>query len=170
MRTLCRLFRPQMLIVLPFLLVTGCIMPIPTIPLNAPGYGHTYQVLDHKGKPAESGLLLMHSHYRGVEEMVNCYPIHEGRVAVPLRIGTRMECYSLMSFPVWSCIGKTRTLQMSMPWCRVKLISIGICFCQTVPTTQDGLKPAPNELRLVNYLLLKNWTTSKMWQEIWRFA
>jgi hypothetical protein len=69
----------------------GCLVAIPTIPLNAPGYGHTYQVVDEEGKPIQAGVLLLESFYRDktIPEMVGCYPVQDGEAQVPKVIGMR---------------------------------------------------------------------------------
>ncbi len=83
--------------------LAGCILPVPTIPAGAPGYGHTYAVLDDHGRPVPSGLLILTSEYEvwpTPPDMYGCFEIREGKVRVPWRIGTRTACAGALIIPV----------------------------------------------------------------------
>ena len=80
----------------------GCVVIIPTIPLNAPGYGHTYQVVDQHDRPIKEGFLILVSCYRANDDMFRLYPIKDGRAEVPVKIATRCSATYWLHLPVWS--------------------------------------------------------------------
>ena len=82
--------------------LSGCVVVIPTIPLNAPGYGHTYQGLDQHDRPIKDGFLILESLYRANEEMFRLYPIKDGRAEVPIKIGTRCSAMYWLYIPLWT--------------------------------------------------------------------
>lgn len=74
--------------------LTGCLLPVPTIPLNLPAHGHTYKVRDRNNlPPAGEGILIVHTYYpQGVEarERLDCYPIRNGQADVPFTLDMRV--------------------------------------------------------------------------------
>ncbi len=74
----------------------GCVLPWITVPLNSPGYGHTYEVADPKGKPVLDGLLLLYSQFQLNGTMIGCCEIKNGKARVPIRIGTRTGFYGTL--------------------------------------------------------------------------
>ncbi|MDP6635212.1 MAG: ankyrin repeat domain-containing protein [Phycisphaerae bacterium] len=80
----------------------GCVFIIPTVPLNAPGYGHTYHIVDQHDRPIKDGFLMLHSFYRANDRMFRLYPIKDGRAEVPLKIGTRCSEFYWLYLPIWS--------------------------------------------------------------------
>ncbi|MHC4984487.1 MAG: hypothetical protein ACYTF6_15135 [Planctomycetota bacterium] len=67
----------------------GCVIILPALPINAPGYGQTYKVLDGDGRAIDSGLLVMKSVYEMAPTMLNCYDIDSGRAAAPRKVAIR---------------------------------------------------------------------------------
>jgi len=87
--------------------LTGCILPVPTVPLNLPAHGHTYKVRDRANlPPAGEGILIMHSYYHYATERVDCYSIRDGQAVVPARQDVRVQpCpmfgYFSLVVPTW---------------------------------------------------------------------
>jgi len=129
--------------------LTGCVVVIPTIPLNAPGYGHTYQVLDQHDRPLKEGFLILESHYRANDDMFRLYPIKDGRAIVPMTIGTRCSAMYWLYFPLW-------TVHLENPYgTYVYPVSPGHIYnggWQVAPwhnpDFMDGLSPPPRILRM----------------------
>jgi len=79
----------------------GCAITYLVLPKDAPGYGRTYRVLDQTGQPVPSGLLLMVSTFVGSPDMVNCYTIEDGEVAVPPKKELRFYYDSPVGVPLY---------------------------------------------------------------------
>lgn len=77
----------------------GCILPIPALPMVAPGYGQTYEILDETGQPAGDGLLFLESN--GNPTIYGCYEIKGGKAAVPCKLGTRLAASVGPGVPLW---------------------------------------------------------------------
>jgi hypothetical protein len=127
----------------------GCVVVIPTIPLNAPGYGHTYLVVDQHDRPIKEGFLILESFYRANEEMFRLYPIKDGRAKVPLNIGTRCsECY-WMYVPVWSFYFENPYGTYVYPVSAGHIYDGGWDVAPyDNPELLDGLSPPPKVLRM----------------------
>ena len=68
----------------------GCVIIVPAIPGNVPGYGRAYHLVDETGGPAPSGLLILDSTYEmGPYQFTNCYAIENGAVQVPRQTAVR---------------------------------------------------------------------------------
>ncbi|MCE5277753.1 MAG: ankyrin repeat domain-containing protein [Planctomycetaceae bacterium] len=79
----------------------GCIV-VPTVPMNAPGHGHTYRIVDEQGKPIAKGFLVVESFYRANPEMLRLYPIEDGKAVVPVKIATRCSAgATFLPFCMW---------------------------------------------------------------------
>jgi hypothetical protein len=71
--------------------LTGCFLPVPTVPLNLPAHGHTYKVRDRDNLPAVgAGILIVHTYYNNGMERLDCYPIRNGRAVVPFTLDMRV--------------------------------------------------------------------------------
>ncbi len=129
--------------------LSGCVVVIPTIPLNAPGYGHTYLVLDQHDRPIKEGYLVLESFYRCNGQMFRLYPIKDGRAEIPSKIGTRCNTSYWMYVPVW-------TVCLENPYgTYVYPLSSGHIYgggWQVVPWDEpefmDGLSQPPKILRM----------------------
>lgn len=129
----------------------GCVVVIPTIPLNAPGYNHTYQVIDQHGKPIKDGFLILHSFYRASEDMFRLYPIENGWVHVPLKLGTRLNAYNW-----WPYFALGFTFHFENPYgTYIYPVAPGHIYdggWQVAPWQSpefmDGLSPPPKVLRM----------------------
>lgn len=77
---------------------SGCVIPLPYLPHNTPGYGHTYSILDQDDKPAEKGLLFLRSEYKAHHiqpvDMCGCYEIANGKAIVPRKTAYRTASFS----------------------------------------------------------------------------
>jgi len=67
---------------------SGCMIPIPPIPLNAPGFGRTYDVVDEDGEPVGSGVVFLESefHIMRARTKVSCFEIKEGKATAPRKV------------------------------------------------------------------------------------
>lgn len=82
--------------------LTGCILPVPTIPLNLPGHGHTYKVRDRANlPPAGEGILIVHTYYNYATERVDCYPIRNGQAVVPGVLDVRVMPMEMFGYLSW---------------------------------------------------------------------
>ena len=78
----------------------GCVLPIPTIPLNLPAHGHTYEIRNAEGVVRADGILVIHTYYRYHDYYrADCYPIRNGQAVVPRVVDVRVT--SRPMFPVW---------------------------------------------------------------------
>lgn len=69
---------------------TGCLIPLPPTPLNLPAHGHTYRIHDQANRPvADDGLLIISTKYEGISTRIDCYPIRDGKAAVPVAFDVR---------------------------------------------------------------------------------
>lgn len=127
----------------------GCVLPIPTVPLNAPGYGHTYQVVDQQDKPIREGFLILHSFYHANEEMFRIYPIKNGRADVPAKIGTRCSATYWLYLPVWSFYFENPYGTYVYPVAKGHIYDGGWQIAPWhSPEFMDGLSPPPKVLRM----------------------
>jgi hypothetical protein len=68
----------------------GCVVIVPTVPENIPGYGTHYSWVDEDGIPIEAaGLMLMHSIYEAGPYYVRCWKVSGSCVDVPKASGVR---------------------------------------------------------------------------------
>lgn len=81
---------------------TGCLGIIPSIPLNAPGYGHTYRFVDMQGEAVPDGLLVLESRYsHGSTVTIDRFPIKGGEAVVPRKIAFRYHSYATILPPLY---------------------------------------------------------------------
>jgi len=127
----------------------GCVFVIPTVLLNAPGYGHTYHIVDQHDRPIKDGFLILHSFYRANDEMFRLYPIKDGRAEVPLKIGTRCSGCYWMYLPIWSFYFENPYGTYVYPVSAGHIYAGGweIAPWQTIDF-MDGLSPPPKVLRM----------------------
>ena len=143
----------------------GCVI-LPTVPVNAPGYGHTYRIVDENGQPIRSGLLVLESAYEMAAFMVNCYPIEDGKAVVPLKIGTRYGhgFWSAAGLPVVGYFGMLHNPK----WTTWSVLAPRYVPAPTVPPEEEfmnGLRAMPKIIRLkradrdaeVSYLRHRNY-------------
>lgn len=128
----------------------GCLVVIPTVPLNAPGYGHTYQIVDQHGRPIKDGFLILKSFYRANEEMFRSYPIKDGRAEVPLKIATRCSVLYWLYVPVWSFRFENPYGTYVYPVSRGHIYDAGwdLAPWDDNPEFMNGLSPPPKILRM----------------------
>ncbi len=130
----------------------GCVIILPAIPLNAPGYGHTYKVVYEDDQPVQSGLFLMVSTYWLADPMINCYEIDSGKAAIPIKLATRYGDgrWCALGTPIIGYFGMfhnprfTQLLPLVtgyVPSWRIKL--------NQKEEYQDGLHPPPDVIHLV---------------------
>jgi len=82
--------------------LTGCFLPVPTVPLNLPAHGHTYKVRDRANLPAGGeGILIIRTYYpdyTSVDERLDCYPIRNGRAIVPFTLDMQVVCGGMFGY------------------------------------------------------------------------
>ena len=127
----------------------GCVFVIPTVPLNAPGYGHTYHIVDQHDRPIKDGFLILHSFYRANDRMFRLYPIKEGRAEVPLKIGTRCSGLYWLYVPIWSFTFENPYGTYVYPVAAGHIYAGGwqVAPWQSIDFL-DGLSPPPKVLRM----------------------
>jgi len=82
--------------------LTGCFLPVPTVPLNLPAHGHTYKVHDRANLPAAGeGILIVHTYYNYATERVDCYPIRDGQAVVPPTRDVRVWTMEMFGYFSW---------------------------------------------------------------------
>ena len=130
--------------------LTGCVIVIPTIPVNAPGYGHSYEVLDQHDRPIRDGFLILHSFYRVNDYMFRIYPIKNGRVDVPEKIGTRCSAGGYWLYvPVWSVTFENPYATYVYPVAPGHVYAGGWTDAPWgSPDFLDGLSPPPKTFRM----------------------
>lgn len=95
-------FGAALILALPIFCVGGCILPIPTIPLNLPAHGHSYAVLDRDGEMAGKGILVVHTYYHYHEHgRVDCYPIRNGQAKLPYTTDVRVMLMPMFGYFSW---------------------------------------------------------------------
>jgi len=98
------------------ILSDGCILPIPALPMVAPGYGQTYEILDVKDQPVGDGLLFLDSDYGGgPPSLYGCYEIKGGKVAIPCKLGTRLTTSADLVFPLMILIWQNSSETTAVP-------------------------------------------------------
>lgn len=127
----------------------GCVIVIPTVPLNAPGYGHTYHIVDQHDRPIKDGFLILHSFYRANDDMFRLYPIKDGRAEVPLKIGTRCSGFYWLYVPIWSFCFENPYGTYVYPVAAGHIYAGGwqVAPWQSIDFL-DGLSPPPKVLRM----------------------
>ncbi len=134
------------------LLGGGCAIILPTVPLNAPGYGHTYRVVDPNDNPAPSGLIVLVSWYHLAGKMIHCYEIRSGEVAVPFKWGTRYgdTWWCALGTPIVGYFGMfTNPLFTDLYPVVPGHVPKGLLSCYWAQGHQDGLRPPPETIHLV---------------------
>lgn len=128
----------------------GCVIVIPTIPLNAPGYGHTYQIVDQHGEPIKEGFLILKSFYRANERMLRFYPIEDGRAEVPAKIATRCSAFYWLLVPICSFTFENPYGTYVYPVSRGYIYGDGwnLAPWNDNPEFMNGLSPPPKVLRM----------------------
>ncbi len=77
----------------------GCILPIPTVPLNLPAHGHTYGLHDRANRPMDAnGILIVHTFYHYAEERLDCYPIRNGKADLPRVLDVRTQVRGMFGY------------------------------------------------------------------------
>ena len=130
----------------------GCFVVLPTIPLNAPGYGHTYELVDANNQTVGSGHLVMMSKYWAAPPMINRYEIDSGKACVPVKLGTRYAgtWWCALGTPIIGYAGMFHNPHTTQVWALVPgYVPADWTWRGWDQGRQDGLHPPPDVIPLV---------------------
>ncbi len=131
----------------------GCIV-LPTIPLNAPAYGHAYKIVDENNRPVKSGLLLLESVYEMAPPMFNVYEIKDGQVRVPPKVAVRygQSLWGAAYFPLIPIAGYFGMFH-NPNFTKMIPLADGLAPRDTdLSLFQKGLSPPPETIVLVRVI------------------
>ncbi len=82
-------------------LTAGCILPIPTVPLNLPAHGHTWRIRDSQCRPVSEGIFVIHTYYYHEHNRIDCYPLTNGTAVIPTTRDVRVVGCEMFGYFSW---------------------------------------------------------------------